>query len=475
MLILGLSVWLLASCSRRPENTILPKRVPFWPQANLARFEEPSLPVLQVAYPTVADAEYVRDDQLCLTCHQTYVASFAHNVHREQGCEDCHGPASRHISTRGKEPGLILNFKELRKAERSEVCLKCHEQAQCGLGGQWRTSKHAHKGVSCTDCHNAHYNVPPGTPPNASEVAEIVSKVKQVSYEAEDSSAPVDMASIRAASNHLGAITPQVCYKCHASMERFEQIAHPHQIAGTNGFTCSTCHDPHGNILQETRTDLCLQCHQGAPASAWHSSTHSMNGVACTDCHNPHPSTYVEPTVGLDHTHISRNKRLPMAVDDPNVCYKCHPQVYAQNAMPSHHPIKEGKMVCAGCHNVHGEYDKNLNEATVNLVCYKCHAEVQGPFAYEHPPVTENCLICHSPHGAVVNNLLRQPTTFLCLRCHSGHRVGPGFGPHTFAGVPDTGTNVGMQQAFYTDCTECHAQVHGSDLPSPNNANALLR
>ena len=29
---------------------------------------------------------------------------------------------------------------------------------------QWRTSKHAHCGVTCVDCHRGHYNVPPGTP-----------------------------------------------------------------------------------------------------------------------------------------------------------------------------------------------------------------------------------------------------------------------------------------------------------------------
>ena len=63
----------------------------------------------------------------------------------------------------------------------------------------------------------------------------------------------------------------------------------------------------------------------------------------------------------------------------------------------------------------------NLKEATINLVCYKCHAEKQGPFAFEHPPVRENCCICHNPHGAVANNLLKQPATFLCLRCHAGH------------------------------------------------------
>ncbi len=476
LFILGMSVWLLASCSRRAPNMVTPERVPFWPNADIRTFQEARYPILKVAYPEIADAEFVNDDQLCMTCHQTYVTTFQHNVHREQKCEDCHGPASRHLSTRGKEPGLILSFKNLQPPQRSEICLKCHETTQCEPNAHWRTTTHAHNGVACTDCHSPHYNVPLGTPANAvASGNENQQEAKQVSFVEQEKSQPIDQASIRAASRHLGAITPQICYRCHSSMQQYEQVAHPHQMLGPNGFNCNTCHDPHGNIRQETRSELCLQCHKGAPTMAWHSSTHFINGVACTDCHNPHPSTFVQETVGITHTHISRPKRMPMAVEEPNVCYKCHPQVYAQNAMPSHHPIKEGKMVCSDCHDAHGQTEDNLNEATVNLVCYRCHADKQGPFVYEHPPVTENCAICHSPHGAVANNLLRQPTTFLCLRCHSGHRVGPTFGPHTGAGVPDTGNNIGAQQAFYTDCTECHAQIHGSDLPSPHNPHSLVR
>ena len=143
--------------------------------------------------------------------------------------------------------------------------------------------------------------------------------------------------------------------------------------------------------------------------------------------------------------------------------------------MPSHHPIKEGKMVCSDCHDGHGQSKGNLKEPTVNQVCYRCHGEKQGPFAYEHPPATEDCAICHAPHGSVTNNLLRQPATFLCLRCHSGHRVGPTSGAHRFAGLDDVGTNLGQQRAFYSNCTECHAQVHGSDLPSERKPGSLLR
>ena len=155
---------------------------------------------------------------------------------------------------------------------------------------------------------------------------------------------------------------------------------------------------------------------------AWHSSTHDLQGVACTDCHNPHPrlgvARFVENTgVSLNHTNVARLQRLPMSVQEPDSCYKCHPKIFGLNALPSHHPIKEGKMVCSDCHDPHGQLEGNLKAEHVNLLCWKCHAEKQGPFAYEHPPVTEDCGICHKPHGTVANNLLKQPPTFLCLRC----------------------------------------------------------
>ncbi len=147
-------------------------------------------------------------------------------------------------------------------------------------------------------------------------------------------------------------------------------------------------------------------------------------GVACTDCHTPHASANVPQIVGISHFDVARPKRMPMSVNDPDACYKCHADVFAKLSMPSHHPVKEGKMFCGDCHDAHGQMEGNLRAESLNLLCWKCHAEKQGPFAYEHPPVTEDCSICHSPHGTVANNLLQQPAAFLCLRCHVGHRDG---------------------------------------------------
>jgi DmsE family decaheme c-type cytochrome len=432
---------------------------------------------LHVPLPEIAEAEYVNDDSLCMTCHETYVKTFQHNVHRDQSCEKCHGPASRHLASRGKEPGTILSFKKLTAPQRAELCLKCHEDNACSPGTQWRSSPHAAHGVSCTDCHTSHYNVPPGTSPVTPLAQDGQSNpiVQVVRLPVVDEAAPIDMAAIRAASNDLGAVTPHICLRCHANMAQQMNVAASHQICGAIGFDCTTCHNPHGKIRPETRTDLCLKCHDNnSPTMAWHSSTHSRHGVACADCHNPHPNLNVQQAVNIQHTHIRRDERSPMAVNEPYVCYKCHADVYAENSMPSHHPIKEGKMVCSDCHDPHGQTEGNLKEPTVNMVCYRCHGDKQGPFAYEHPPVTENCSICHNPHGTVANNLLRQPATFLCLRCHTGHRKGPP-GPNHIPLMGDVGTSPASQAAFYTDCTQCHQQIHGSDLPSPHLPNAKLR
>ena len=198
----------------------------------------------------------------------------------------------------------------------------------------------------------------------------------------------------------FGGRAPNICYRCHCDKQEMQQIAGPHQICGPNGFNCTTCHDPHGKLKEETRKDLCLTCHQGSPTMAWHSSTHNINGVACTDCHNPHPKADVPQFVNISHETIKRPLRLTMSVQQPEVCYKCHPQIYGKNALPSHHPIKEGKMVCSDCHDAHGQTTDNLREPTINLLCYKCHAEKQGPFAIEHPPVRGNARFATSRTAA---------------------------------------------------------------------------
>jgi len=477
--VVALVVLAMASCrSTGPETRDdEPRLDQGWTKQNMT-WQQTSYRPLKTTIPVVPDAEYVNEDEMCGMCHETYVEAFANNVHRQGSCESCHGPASRHLETRGKEPGMILSFKTMLPAQRSEACLKCHEKDRCAPASSWRRSAHAHHGVTCTNCHRNHYNVPPGTPATTlsddlGNLSPPQADFRLVAHqdEDEDEDEKAKLPSLRGTSNHLGAIAPDVCYQCHTEKRQLEEIAHQHQIHGPISVNCTSCHNPHGNVIEWSRKELCLQCHDDAQSASWHSSIHNHAGVECTDCHNPHPNTNVPQIVNISSTSVQRPKRLPMSVNEPDTCYKCHPKILALTSLPSHHPIKQGKLTCSDCHDPHGQAKDNLGEETVNMVCYRCHAEKQGPFVYQHAPVEEDCSICHEPHGTVTNNLLKQPPTFLCLRCHAGHRANI----HPGGSQLDIDGNPALRPSLYTDCTQCHTQIHGSDLPSQQHAGRFLR
>ncbi len=85
--------------------------------------------------------------------------------------------------------------------------------------------------------------------------------------------------------------------------------------------------------------------------------------------------------------------------------------------------------------------------------------------------MVEDCSLCHSAHGSVPNNLLTANEPTLCLQCHEFHF-------HAALLSPDGPIDVGgterenpfgdqsMNVAFTTKCSQCHSQVHGTDLPS---------
>lgn len=281
------------------------------------------------------------------------------------------------------------------------------------------------------------------------------------------------------------------CASCHdVVMNSFVRTVHGRLAnfeanGGQKG--CESCHGPgsiHAEsgdvkaILSLTKLDpdqasaLCLQCHSSGELMEWHGNEHALNGVACTDCHKLHQSG------------TPLRKSLKMA--EPELCYGCHKEYQAMASFPSHHPVKEGKMICTSCHQTHGSTLKGLKtDERVNDLCYNCHARYQGPFVFEHSPVQEDCNICHNPHGTVANNLLKQSEPFLCLQCHESHfhaaRTGSsstaGLGGLAIDGTSGTvpGSNVqftnshgtdAWAEAFGTKCSTCHFKVHGSDLPS---------
>ncbi|MCK5504808.1 MAG: cytochrome C, partial [Thermodesulfovibrionia bacterium] len=124
--------------------------------------------------------------------------------------------------------------------------------------------------------------------------------------------------------------------------------------------------------------------------------------------------------------------------------------------LPSHHPVMEGQTFCTDCHEPHGTFSyKFTKEESIRSTCVRCHGEVEGPYTFEHADLMyEDCTVCHANHGSVNNNLLILSEPYLCLQCHAGHPT---------SSNPATGETKGV---FYTRCTDCHSQIHGTDIPS---------
>jgi len=257
--------------------------------------------------------------------------------------------------------------------------------------------------------------------------------------------------------------------KCHAHDEikkYFDASTMGAQLSAESGMplvNCESCHGP-GSLAVEnikeiegeeccdydTFIDLhelptqaqsliCLKCHSANAnfnLHDWNSGTHSLSGVSCIDCHDVHQGPDL--------------KVHPIEVSD--LCYKCHPYIRAEFSLPSHHSVAESRVSCLDCHSPHGSPgEKQLREATVKEVCTNCHAEKEGPFAFEHADITEDCTNCHRPHGSIHNNLLTQKLPFLCYQCHRQQ------GHHTLITIQD--------KLEYASCTSCHSEIHGTDSP----------
>jgi DmsE family decaheme c-type cytochrome len=195
---------------------------------------------------------------------------------------------------------------------------------------------------------------------------------------------------------------------------------------------------------------LCLKCHSHNATfnlHNWNAGAHAVAGVSCFNCHDIHKGAdlMVSPRETMD------------------MCTQCHQDVKAKLSLRSHHPVKEQRVFCTDCHNPHGTVNaKLLREETVKDTCTRCHGEVEGPFVFEHADVTEDCLRCHRPHGSMNNNLLITQETFLCMQCHVSHNTSR----------LDTAER---RATFYTRCTDCHSQIHGTDIPSASGTGRFIQ
>ena len=137
------------------------------------------------------------------------------------------------------------------------------------------------------------------------------------------------------------------------------------------------------------------------------------------------------------------------------------------------HSTKNSTISCASCHNPHAATEFQLKtHMRLNDLCYTCHQNKEGPFVFEHAPGVDDCSLCHTAHGAIPNNLLTANEPTVCLQCHEFHFHAALRSPEEHeveVGGTERGNpygEQGMNGSFTTKCSQCHSQIHGTDLPS---------
>jgi len=261
-----------------------------------------------------------------------------------------------------------------------------------------------------------------------------------------------------------GSFDVNDCRACHEkAVNVIERTYH-----GTLENSCSSCH---GDVTEHLKSNLekgepgpiiklteakpadvnatCLSCHEKGHQANWAGGVHDRRGVACTSCHSVHD--------------FKSDKAQLKTPRDAETCFTCHQQIRAKSMRTSHHPVREGKLDCASCHNPHDSTKpKMIKTDWITEQCLSCHTEKRGPFLWEHAPVRENCALCHDPHGSNHDKLLVAKQPFLCQRCHLNTRH-PGTlydGVNTAAGPSPS--NRAVEHA----CKNCHQNVHGGNAPS---------
>ena len=274
-------------------------------------------------------------------------------------------------------------------------------------------------------------------------------------------------AAAQAGAAYVGEDT---CLTCHTDMAKGYHGS-PHSVktdartpAAKQG--CESCHgpgskhmeDPAANpVLRFTKAkpdqvnDACATCHTKGPHALWDGSQHETRGLSCITCHSVH-----SPKSEVAQLKANNQREL---------CAACHRDKIAKADRSGHMPVREGKMACTSCHNVHGATNvRLLNKGdSPTEVCTYCHTEKRGPYLWEHAPSRDGCMTCHDPHGSSNERMLITKPPLLCQRCHIHTKH-----PSTIYDAVLMGPTSPAPSArvYGRSCVTCHTAIHGSNHPS---------
>ena len=287
--------------------------------------------------PTIEGASYV-GAKVCADCHEDIYNEFKTTIHGrlasfeavgvQKGCESCHGPGNLHAEE--GDPEKILSFSKLNFAQKSEICLQCHEKPY------WRSGEHVLNGNACTDCHKLH-----------------TTKEKL-----------------------LTKPEPKLCYDCHKDIRMKTVYPSHHPIweserTGRKRMTCNDCHDVHGSPIKCLKTeerinDLCFKCH--AKYQGPFIYEHPPVVEDCCICHEPHGT-------------IANNL---LRQNEPFICLQCHEFHFhagkesgvGELSNPTHKNILIENANETPVY--HGAFPANGYKMAFTTKCTQCHSQIHG-------------------------------------------------------------------------------------------------
>jgi DmsE family decaheme c-type cytochrome len=211
----------------------------------------------------------------CQTCHDKPLGpAFAQTQHAAlpESCASCHTKIDEHFKAQsaGDASDLGPSLKKVKAQQVTAICLSCHEKDN---QGNFATSMHDRRNVTCTSCHSVH------------SFASVKAQLKTKN----DS---------------------ETCFTCHKS-ERAKSMRTSHHPVREGKIGCSSCHNPHDGsqpkmIKADSVNELCYSCHteKRGPFLFEHAPVRED----CVSCHEPH---------GSNHKRLLVNKL-------PNLCWNCH-------------------------------------------------------------------------------------------------------------------------------------------------------
>ncbi len=289
--------------------------------ASVAQVEEASEPQKESKEPRGGfKDEEIKDPRLeissffvgtssCLYCHPNMKEDFLKNPHalslreriplEKQGCEMCHGPGQKHMTT---APENIVRFDKETPLSYASLCLSCHKRVL--TLSDWKKNLHSRvESKWCITCHEPH-------------------KTTRFLLKRDE--------------EHL-------CASCHESvMNQIRAGASKHAVFDSAQLKCTSCHNPHrgdGSLLaKKTVSETCGQCHREkvGPFTFEHISEDLPGTSSCLTCHNPHGS----PNTAL----LTMNGRgLCLSCHQDKIIHKqgltcfsagCHTEIHGSNTTP---------------------------------------------------------------------------------------------------------------------------------------------